>query len=211
VTLHGSGHDATDSDDTGCIARATSRFFAGRTVGDPCKGRDNGFSPLPSPPRSLSAFRSAPGVGGVRGRAVFGVLDTVNDAIITSIQLETEQLAARGGGLRGGHFRLFDDDSQLSMTRYAYVSGLRVTGTLRAGDSDITGRLAVTGPRGASGFVQLTRTGATGRLGGRPFTYRAPTGSGAAAASAGAHRVGLAPGPDLLRRLVHPGTRRLVP
>jgi pimeloyl-ACP methyl ester carboxylesterase len=211
VTLHGSGHDATDSDDTGCIARATSRFFAGRTVGDPCRGRDNGFRPLPSPPRSLSAFRSAPGVGGVRGRAVFGVLDTVNDAIITSIQLETEQLAARGGGLRGGHFRLFDDDSQLSMTRYAYVPGLRVTGTLRAGDSDITGRLNVTGPRGASGFVRLTRTGATGRLGGRPFTYRAPTGSGASAASAGAHRVGLAPGPDLLRRLVHPGARRLVP
>jgi pimeloyl-ACP methyl ester carboxylesterase len=211
VTLHGSGHDATDSDNTGCIARATSRFFAGRTVGNPCQGRDNGFSPLPSPPRSLSAFRSAPGVGGARGRAVFGVLDTVNDAIITSIQLETEQLAARGGGLRGGHFRLFDDDSRLSMTRYAYVPGLRVSGTLRAGESDITGRLAVTGPKGASGFVQLTRTGATGRLGGRPFTYRAPRGTAASAASAGAHRVGLAPGPDLLRRLVHPGTRRLVP
>jgi pimeloyl-ACP methyl ester carboxylesterase len=211
VTLRGSGHDATDSDDTGCIARATSRFFAGRTVGDPCRGRDNGFRPLPSPPQSLSAFRSAPGVGGVRGRAVFAVLDTVNDAIITSIQLETQQLAARGGGLRGGRFRLFDDDSQLSMTRYAFVPGLRVTGTLRAGESDITGRLTVTGPRGASGFVRLTRTGATGRLGGRPFTYRLSTGSGASAATAGAHRVGLAPGPDLLRRLVHPGTRRLVP
>ena len=211
VTLRGSGHDATDSDDTGCIARATSRFFAGRTVGDPCRGRDNSFRPLPSPPQSLSAFRSAPGVGGVRGRAVFAVLDTVNDAIITSIQLETEQLAARGGGLRGGRFRLFDDDSQLSMTRYAFVPGLRVTGTLRAGDSDITGRLTVTGPQGASGFVQLTRTGATGRLGGRPFTYRAPRqrrlGGEPRARTASA----LAPGPDLLRRLVHPGTRRLVP
>ena len=147
----------------------------------------------------------------MRGRAVFAVLDTVNDAIITSIQLETEQLAPRGGGLRGGRFRLFDDDSQLSMTRYAFVPGLRVTGTLRAGDSDITGRLTVTGPPGASGFVRLTRTGATGRLGGRPFTFRASTGSGGSAATAGSHRVGLAPGPDLLRRLVHPGTRRLVP
>src|SRR4051812_31855329 len=210
VTLRGSGHDATDSDDTGCIATATSRFFAGRTVGQPCKGRDNGFRPLPAPPRSLSAFRSAPGVGGARGRAVFAVLDTVNDAIITAIQLEGEQLAPRGGGLRGGSFRLLDDDSRLRMRRYSFVPGVRVTGTLRAGESDITGRLTVTGPRGASGFVSLTRGGgATGRLGGRPFTYR--PGRGASAALAGAHRVGVAAAPDVLRRLVHRGTRRLVP
>jgi pimeloyl-ACP methyl ester carboxylesterase len=210
VTLHGSGHDATDSDDTGCIARATSRFFAGQTVGDPCRGRDNSFRPLPSPPRSLSDFRSAPGVGGVRGRTVFATLDSVNDAIITAIQLEGEQLAPRGGGLRAGSFRLFDQDSKLSMRRYSFVPGVRVTGTLRAGNSDITGRLAVTGPRGASGFVTLTRGGgATGRLGGRPFTYR--PGRGASAARAGAHRVGVAATPNLLRRLVHPGTRRLVP
>jgi hypothetical protein len=180
-------------------------------VGDPCRGRDNGFRPLPAPPRSLSDFRSASGVGGVRGRAVFATLDSINDAIITAIQLEGEQLPPRGGGLRGGSFRLTDQDSRLSLKRYAYVPGFRVTGTLRAGDSDITGRLTVTGPRGTSGVVTLTRGGgATGRLGGRPFTYR-PRGGNGSAAIAGAHRVGLAPGPNLLRRLVHPGTRRLVP
>jgi len=110
VTLHGSGHDATDSDDTGCIARATSRFFAGRTVGNPCRGRDNSFRPLPSPPRSLNDFRSAPGVGGVRGRAVFATLDSVNDAIITAIQLEGQQLAPRGGGLRGASWPALERD-----------------------------------------------------------------------------------------------------
>jgi TAP-like protein len=210
VTLHGSGHDATDSDDTGCIARATSRFFAGRTVGNPCRGRDNGFRPLPSPPASLNDFRSAPGVGGVRGRALFATLDSVNDAIITAIQLEGEQLAPRGGGLRGGSFRLFDQDSRLSMRRYSFVPGVRVTGRLRAGDSDITGRLTVSGPRGASGFVTLTRGGgATGRLGGRPFRFR--PGSAASAAISGAGRAAVAPGPSLLRRLAHPGTRRIVP
>jgi hypothetical protein len=84
-----------------------------------------------------------------------------------------------------------------------------VTGTLRAGTTDITGRLDVSGV--ANGFVRLTRTGATGRLGGRTFTYRAPRGIGATAARAGAHRVGVAPGGDLLRQLVHPRARRIVP
>jgi pimeloyl-ACP methyl ester carboxylesterase len=211
VDLRGSGHDATDSDQTGCIARATSRFFAGRTVGDPCRGRDNGFRPLPAPPRSISEFRSAAGVGGARGRAVFAVLDTVQDSIVTAGELQDAQLPLRGGGLRGGRFRLFDQGSAIRLTRYSFVPGLRVTGTLRAGDTDITGRLEVTGPRGANGFVRLTSTGATGRLGGRPFTYRAPRGSSASAARADAHRVGVAPGPDLLRRLVRTGARRIVP
>jgi pimeloyl-ACP methyl ester carboxylesterase len=209
VTLRGSGHDATDSDQTGCIARATARFFAGTTVGNPCKGRDNGFRPLPAPPRSLAAFRSAPGVGGARGRAVFGVLDTVQDVIVSAGQLQDAQLPLRGGGLRGGRFRLFDQGAAVRLTRYAFVPGLRVTGTLRAGSTDITGRLDVSGA--ANGFVRLTRTGATGRLGGRTFTYRAPRGAGVSAARADAHRVGVAPGRDLLRRLVQPRARRIVP
>jgi pimeloyl-ACP methyl ester carboxylesterase len=209
VTLPNSGHDATDSDQTGCIARATSRFFAGRTVGHPCRGRDNGFRPLPAPPRSLDEFRSAPGVGGARGRAVFAVLDTLEDVIVTAGQLQDAQLPLRGGGLRGGRFRLFDQGSAVRLTRYAFVPGLRVTGTLRAGATDITGRLAVSG--NANGVVRLTRTGATGRLGGRTFTYRRPSGSGVSAARAAAHRVGVAPASDLLRRLVHPRARRIVP
>jgi pimeloyl-ACP methyl ester carboxylesterase len=210
VALPGNGHDAMDSDDTGCIARAISRFFANRTVGNPCRGRNNGFRPFPSPPRSLGDFRSAPGVGGARGRAVFAVLDTVQDSIVTSAEFQDAQLPARGGGLRGGSFSLFDQGSAIRLKRYAFVPGLRVTGTLRAGDADITGRLRVTGPKGASGFVRLTRTGATGRLGGRPFTYRAARGGGASAARADARRVGVAPGPDLLRRLVRPSARRIV-
>jgi pimeloyl-ACP methyl ester carboxylesterase len=211
VALPGNGHDATDSDQTGCIASATRRFFDGLTVGNPCRGRNNGFRPLPSPPRSLSDFRSAPGVGGVRGRALFAVLDTIQDTIITATQLQASQLPLRGGGLRGGHFRIFDGGSAVRMARYAFVPRLRVTGTLRAGDTDITGRLVVQGPRGASGVVQLTRTGATGRLGGRPFTFRAPRGSSGSVASVDTRRAGVAPGPDLLARLLHPRARRIVP
>jgi pimeloyl-ACP methyl ester carboxylesterase len=215
VALPGSGHDATDSDQTGCIARALGRFVDGRQVGTPCRGRSNGFRPLPQPPRSLSDFRSAPGVGGERGRAVFAVLDTIQDALVTAGQLEDSQLPVRSGGLRGGRFRLFDAGSAVRMTRYSFVPGMRITGTLRAGESDITGRLSVQGPRGASGFLRLTPTGATGRLGGRPFTYRARRGTAAAgaAATADAHRVGVAPQPDLLQRIRRAArtARRIVP
>ena len=42
--------------------------------------------PPPLPPRALSDFRSAPGVGGERGRALFAVLDTVADARLSALQ-----------------------------------------------------------------------------------------------------------------------------
>jgi pimeloyl-ACP methyl ester carboxylesterase len=220
VSLPGNGHDAIDSDLTGCIDRAFRRFMDGLSVGDPCRGRDNGFRPLPQPPRSLDDFRSAPGVGGLRGRALFGTLDSVNDAIITATQLEDSQLPQRGGGLRAGRFRVFDQGSAIRLTGYSFVPGLRLTGTVRAGNNGNTGRLRVDGPKGASGVVQLTRTGATGRLGGRPFTFRAPgarSAAGAAAvgatgALAGAHRTGVAQAPAVslagMRRLA---ARRAVP
>jgi len=82
---------------------------------------------------------------------------------------------------------------------------VRITGTLRAGNNDITGRITVEGARrNANGFVQLTRNGgATGRLGGRPFTYRGPTASASAASAvdAGGLRTGALPSAALLRRL----------
>jgi pimeloyl-ACP methyl ester carboxylesterase len=214
VALPGNGHDATDSDLTGCIGRALARFMAARTVGNPCRGQNNGFTPLPQPPTSLREFRSAPGVGGQRGRVVFSVLDTVQDAVITAGQLEGAGLPLRGGGLRGGHFRVFDAGSAVHLTRYAFVPGIRITGTLRAGDNSITGRVVVQGPRGANGFVRLTRNGgATGRLDGRPFTYRGPTTTASAASAVGAdgRRTGAVPSAALLRRVMHPTARRIVP
>ncbi len=214
VTLPGNGHDATDTDLTGCIARAYDRFLARRTVGNPCKGRNNGFRPLPQPPTALSDFRSAPGVGGARGRVVFSVLDTVEDAVVTTAQYEDAALPLRGGGLGGGRFRVFDQGAAVRLTNYSYVPGVRVTGTLRAGETSTTGRLVVEGPKGANGIVQLTRDGgATGRLGGRPFRYRGPGTSSSAVSAAGADglRTGVAPSAALVRHVFHNATRRVVP
>jgi pimeloyl-ACP methyl ester carboxylesterase len=215
VALPGNGHDATDSDLTGCISRAFSRFMAGTIVGNPCKGQNNGFTPLPQPPTGLADFRSAPGVRGERGRVVFSILDTVQDSIITAGQFEGAGLPLRGGGLRGGRFRLFDSGSAVRLTRYSFVPGVRITGTLRAGNNDITGRVTVEGTRkNTNGFLQLTRNGgAIGRLGGRPFTYRGPTASASAASAVGAdgRRTGALPSAALLRRVLHPTARRIVP
>jgi len=185
VTLSGSGHDATDSDLTGCIAQALRRFVADRAVGSPCRGRFNGLRPFPRPPRSIRQFRSAPGVGGERGRALFAVLDTVQDAVITAGQLQDARLPLRGGGLRGGGFNLSENSGRLRLRGYSFVPGVRVTGTLATGTADITGRVSVRGPRNASGFLRITRTGATGRLGGRAVVYRARGAAAAAAAGAG--------------------------
>jgi pimeloyl-ACP methyl ester carboxylesterase len=210
VALRGAGHDVTDTDLTGCISRALSRFVAGRQVGNPCRNRDNGLNPLPRPPLSLTDFRSPPGVGGTRGRAVFAALDTVQDALITAGQLQDAQLPLRGGGLRGGSFSVADDAAgTLRLRRYQFVPGLRVTGTLRAGDAAVTGRLTVQGPRGASGFLSLGEDRVTGRLGGRPVRVRLP---GPAASAAAARRgtgrpapvLGLRRAPTGLPRAGHP-------
>jgi hypothetical protein len=183
VTLKGSGHDTLDSDITGCIARALRRFIFGIEVGHPCAGKDNGVPVQPLPPRSLNDFKSAPGVGGARGRAVFAVLDTATDVRLTALQELFAGLAVRGGGLRGGSFAGQSAfDGRLELHRYAYVPGLRVSGTLRASEGTLAGTVRVTGV--AHGTLRIDRRGrVTGTLGGRPVSYK-PKRSSAAGAGA---------------------------
>jgi len=110
---------------------------------------------------------------------------------------------------------VFDAGSAVRLTRYSFVPGVRISGTLRAGNNGISGRVTVEGTRtNANGFVQLAQNGgATGRLGGRPFTYRGPTASASAAGAVAADglRTGALPSAALLRRVLHPTARRIVP
>ena len=181
VTLRGSGHDTMDSDVTGCIARAMQRFIADRAVGHPCAGRDNAVPPLPLPPRGLSDFRSAPGVRGDRGRALFAVLDTAADARLSVLQALYAGLDVRGGGLHGGFFTAGSAiEGRIRLHRYAFVPGLRVTGSLRVDQGEPTGTVRVTGR--AHGTLKLDhRGGATGVLGGRRVRYRPKRGASASA------------------------------
>jgi pimeloyl-ACP methyl ester carboxylesterase len=172
VTLKGSGHDTLDSDITGCIAQALRRFIAKVAVGHPCVGKDNGVTPGPLPPHSLKDFKSAPGVGGTRGRALFAVLDTATDARLTALQELFSGLAIRGGGLRGGTFNGQSSfDGRLRLHDYAYVPGLRVSGSLTSSEGTLSGTVQVTGT--AHGRLKIDRRGrVTGVLGGRAVSYR---------------------------------------
>ncbi len=172
VRVAGTGHDVLDQDITGCAATVLSRWTRGRRVGTPCAGKSNQVAVLPRPPRSLSSFRGAPGVGGVRGRALFAVMDTAADALTTLLAHYYAGLPERGGGLRGGSFS--GGETALRLRRYAFVPGLRVSGRLRLTRTGVpVGRLRVDGPRGTSGSLRLlSNRGAEGRLGGRRVSYR---------------------------------------
>jgi pimeloyl-ACP methyl ester carboxylesterase len=172
VTLKGSGHDTLDSDVTGCTARAVALFTANMAVGHPCAGKDNGVFPSPLPPRSLKAFRSAPSVGGTRGRVLFAVLESAADARLTALQLLFAGLDTRGGGLHGGSFSSQSAlDGPLRLRNYAYVPGLRVSGTVHVSQGTLAGTVSVSGK--AHGRLTLdSRGGATGILGGRHVHYR---------------------------------------
>jgi pimeloyl-ACP methyl ester carboxylesterase len=172
VALKGSGHDALDSDITGCTAQALARFIEDVSVGHPCLDRDNGVRPTPLPPRSLRDFRSAPGVGGDRGRALFAVLDTITDARFSALQTLYAGLQVSGGGLRGGSFSgQASFEGRLRLRSYAFVPGLHVTGSLSTSEGTISGTVHVTGT--AHGTLKISRRGTvTGVLGGRRVHYK---------------------------------------
>jgi hypothetical protein len=183
----GTGHDVLDSDITGCAARALKRFADATAIGAPCKGKDNAVSVLARPARSIAAYRREPGVGGDRGRVLFAALDTVVDAQISALQtLYAGYTRIQGGGLRGGRFSASSDGARLRLHRYELVPGLRVSGTLRAFDSEDAGTLIVDGPGRLDGTLRIGAKGAvTGRLGGRAVRYAPSTHSAASARATG--------------------------
>jgi pimeloyl-ACP methyl ester carboxylesterase len=206
LTVTGTGHDVLDSDITGCAAKALSLWADGKAIGTPCQGRDNAVTVLSRPPRSLSAYRSAPGVGGARGRALFAVLDTLVDAQISALQtIFAGFTTIQGGGLRGGYFSSASDAGSLRLHRYQLVPGLRVTGAVRSSSAGGAGTVAVDGPGSLDGTLAISSKGVvTGTLGGRRVRY-APGASASSAGSAGAGRVPQrvrVPGAAALKRLL---------
>jgi hypothetical protein len=187
LTVAGTGHDVLDSDITGCVARALERFADGERIGRPCAGRDNAVGVLARPPTSIAAYRRAPGVAGDRGRVLFAALDTVVDAQVSALQtLYGGYSRLQGGGLRGGRFSASADGARLRLHRYELVSGLRVSGVLRASDSRDAGTVTVDGPGRLDGTLRIGAQGAvTGRLGGRAVRYAPRTQSAVAARGAG--------------------------
>ena len=197
VVAPATGHSALGSDASGCAERAFDRFFAGKSVNTRCRRVQRLYPPTGEAPRSLRGVRSTRGVRGVRGRVVTALALTLRDVSedsLTSLILDEEDFdLARGGGLRGGSYRL-DGFGTLTLRRVEYVPGLRVSGTIRRfGERAQRGRLKLTGRPVPDGTLRLRGDVVGGRLGGRRVRGRLrPSVTIAGAKAAAASRL---PGP----------------
>src|ERR687891_323715 len=123
VVASATGHSALGSDPAGCTARALARFFRDQPVAGVCRRVPRPFPALPPPPRRLGELSPL--------RAISQTLSDVGQDALSQIIVEPDDPdLARGGGLRGGRYRI-DRRSTLHLSRVAFVPGMRVSGFLR--------------------------------------------------------------------------------
>jgi pimeloyl-ACP methyl ester carboxylesterase len=169
VVAPDTGHSALGSDVSGCTERAFARFFRDQPVSTRCKRVRPEFPPRPPPPTSLSRVAPAHGVRGTRGRALTALALTLRDVgedALTSFIIDARDPdLARGGGLRGGRYRI-DGNNVLHLLGVVFVPGVRVSGSIeRFGGRRQEGRLRLAGRVGGS--LRLRGRTVTGRLGGK--------------------------------------------
>jgi len=163
VTLPGVGHAVIGADPSGCGRRQLRRFLAGRDVRAGCPRVPTGVPATGVPPASFAELAPAAGLAGRVGRTVTALdatLDWVSFALSPGLGS-----AGRGGGLRGGRYRLAGG-RRLVLERVVVVPGVRVSGSSVPG-SPARLRLRVGGSAAARGTVRVGRRGRlSGRLGG---------------------------------------------
>jgi pimeloyl-ACP methyl ester carboxylesterase len=169
VVAHATGHSALDSDRSGCTERAFARFFRNQSVPTSCPRERREFPPTPPPPTALRKVPAARGVSGPRGRALTALAltlrDVGEDALTRVVIDERDPDLARGGGLRGGRYRI-DGRNRLHLLGVVFVPEVRVSGTVRRfGGRRQEGRLRLSGP--VDGVLSLHGRRVSGRLGGR--------------------------------------------
>ena len=193
VAVPGVGHAVVGGDPSGCGLRALRRFVDGRTAGGDCPRVGTGVPAAELPPVSLRRLAPLRGLRGRVGRTAAAVGVTIDDL---AFSLSPAFLSYRGGGLRGGSFRV--RRGRVLVKRFEAIRGVWVTGAARRGLL----RLRVGGRAAARGRVSLRSGGRLrGRLGGRRVNVRLPgygaaaaaSGAGAAAARASVFRAPLAP------------------
>jgi hypothetical protein len=105
---------------------------------------------------------------------------------------ERDSDRARGGGLRGGRYRI-DGRVGLHLSRVVFVPGVRVTGTVRRfATRRQRGRLHLSGRATPDGVLFLRGRRLNGQLGGRPVRATLSTRAAASGLRAAAARL---PGP----------------
>jgi pimeloyl-ACP methyl ester carboxylesterase len=195
VTVPRAGHSVLGGDLSGCARRAFAAFFADRPVHGACRrGRDL-FELVPPPPTSLDQVEPRPGVRGRAGRAVTALelaLEDVAGGLLTQL-ISGSGGPARGGGLRGGSYRV--TDRGLVLDRLVFVPGMRIGGTLRQGRHRVS-RLRIGGPDVPHGLLTLRDGRLRGRLGATRVDVRfSATTAASARARAAAARLPAPPAP----------------
>jgi hypothetical protein len=168
VVAPATGHSVLGQSE--CADRAFASFFRNRPVSTRCHGGRRGLHVVPPPPRRLSAVRRADGVRGVRGRTVRALALTLGDVGADSLTQfivdPSDPDLVRGGGLRGGRYRI-DGRGTLHLRGVVYVPGVRVSGTIRRFEGRrARGRLSISGAAAPHGRLTLRRQRLRGRLGG---------------------------------------------
>jgi pimeloyl-ACP methyl ester carboxylesterase len=168
VTVGGVGHSVMTSDDTGCAARAARRFLArASTRTTHCRGPEPYLPPVPPPPTGVDAL-GAGRTAAQRVRRTLRAIDATLDDVVLAITAGSE----RGGGLRGGSYRV--SGSGVALRAYEYVPGVRLDATPLAHRA---ARVRVRGAGVAAGTVTLRRSGrVAGTLGGRRVRGKLPAG-----------------------------------
>lgn len=166
VTVRGAGHSLLASG-TPCVERAVSRFLRGLGPGA-CPGVDMRPVPEPVPPGRLAAVPPA-GLPGRAGRTLAALRLTARDAAGGVFYGRASESGAviRYEGLRGGSAVFARSTAGVTLRRYEYVPGVRVTGRLGVDDAGLRLVARVTGPAAARGRVVLAGGRARGTLGGR--------------------------------------------
>jgi len=170
VTVPGVGHAIIGADTSGCGSRQLLRFLADKSVRDRCPRVPTDVPATGVPPSSFAQLPPAPGLTGKAGQTVSAIdatLDFVDFALSPAIDFQ-----GRGGGLRGGSYRL---GRRLTLSEVVVVPGVRVSGReLHSGGM----RLRVAGSAAAHGRIEVSRRGRLrGRLGGRRVRARLANGA----------------------------------
>jgi hypothetical protein len=113
----------------------------------------------------------ARGTSGIPGRALTALALTLRDVgedeTTSFIGNARDPDLARGGGLRGGHYRI-DRRNRLHLFGVVFVPGVRVSGLVRHfGAPGQSGRLRISGRAAPDGVLSLRGRRVSGRLGGR--------------------------------------------
>ena len=165
VTVPGVGHAIVGADVSGCGVRQLLRFVAARPVRSRCPRVATDVPATAVPPTAFAQLAPARGLPPRTGRTVAAI-----DATLDFLDLAGSpafDALRRGGGLRGGRYRLGADPR---LHRLVVVPGVRVDGR---GARHGALRLRIGGARAAHGRVTVSRRGVLrGRLGGRRVRAR---------------------------------------